>query len=103
MSNPVLVIVEITSVNDPQGMAEYAKRASALMGNHGGKLLAQGGVSVEDEQSFETLVVQRWRSEEAFLTWQDSEDYRPLKTLRLASATLRVAIMPVEAGVRGNT
>ena len=91
---PVLVVIEIISVEDPAGLTTYVRRASELIGPLGGEVVAQGGTGVDGEPGFAPLVVQRWRSEAAFRAWLDSDAYRPLDKIRRASATMRVAIVP---------
>ncbi len=93
----VLVIVEITSIRDPVGLSDYARRASALIGTYGGTVIGQGAAPIDDEPAFASLVVQRWNSEAAFRKWLASEDYRPLNEIRRASATMRAAIVPIGA------
>ncbi len=102
----VFVVVEIISVEDGKGLMTYAQRANALIGDFGGVVIGQGSVPVDGESGFSPLVIQRWTSEAAFRAWLDSEAYRPLRDLRMASATMRVAIVPAGAGAaapnRGN-
>lgn len=95
---PVLVVVEIISVQDPVGLRAYAGRAAALIGTYGGTVVGQGATPVDDELGFTPLVIQRWTSEAAFRAWLASEAYRPLNAIRLASAKMRVAIVPMTAG-----
>ncbi|WP_168356016.1 DUF1330 domain-containing protein [Sphingomonas gei] len=94
----VLVVIEIVSVEDPAGLQTYAQRASALIGSFGGQLVAQGGVPVDEGAAFAPLVIQRWPSEAAFRAWIASDAYRPLNELRLASATMKAAIVPTSVG-----
>ena len=96
--NAVFVVVEVVSVKDPAGLRAYAERASELIGSFGGEVLGQGGKAVDGEAAFAPLVVQRWSSESAFRTWIDSDAYQPLNKVRLASATMKVAIVPISAG-----
>ena len=93
--NPVFVVVEVVSVEDAAGLRTYAARAGALIGAFGGVVVGQGAVPVEDDAGFAPLIIQRWTSEGAFRAWLASEAYQPLRTLRLASATLRAAIVPI--------
>ena len=96
--NPVFVVVEVVSVQDAEGLRTYAKRASELIGPLGGLVVAQGAIPVGDEAGFSPLVIQRWPSEAAFRAWLESDAYQPLNKLRLASATMRAAIVPITAG-----
>lgn len=96
---PVLVVVEIISVQDPAGLRAYAGRAGALIGTYGGTVIGQGTTPIDGEPSFAPLVIQRWTSEAAFRAWLASEDYRPLKDIRLASAKMRASIVPVTIGL----
>jgi uncharacterized protein (DUF1330 family) len=98
---PVLVVVEIVSVENPAGLKDYAERASALIGSYGGTVLGQGATPLDGEPGFAPLVIQRWTSEAAFRTWIASDDYRPLNEIRAASATMRAAIVPIAAGADG--
>ncbi len=98
---PVFVVVEVTDVKDPEGLKTYAQRASQLIGPLGGELLAQGGSAIGDEPGFAPLMIQRWPSEAAFRAWIDSDDYRSLNEIRLASATMRGAVVPSTAGTPG--
>jgi uncharacterized protein (DUF1330 family) len=95
--HPVLVVVEVISVEDAAGLRAYSKRASELIGPLGGMVLGQGGTPVDGEARFAPLVIQRWTSEAAFRAWLSSEAYEPLNRIRLASATMRVAIVPISA------
>ncbi len=100
MEAPVFVVVEVTSVKDPEGLKTYAERASRLIGPLGGEIVAQGGSPIGDEPGFAPLVIQRWSSEGAFRSWLDSDAYRPLNKIRLASATMRGAMVRSIAGER---
>jgi uncharacterized protein (DUF1330 family) len=91
----VLVVIEVTSVKDPEGLKTYIQRASQLIGPLGGELVARGGIPIDGEPGFAPLVIQRWPSEAAFRAWLASDSYQPLNAIRLASATMRVAIVPI--------
>ena len=95
----VFVVVEVVSVQDAEGLRAYAERASELIGPLGGVILGRGGVPVDGEAGFAPLVIERWPSENAFRAWLDSEAYQPLRKIRLASATMRVAVVPISAGL----
>jgi uncharacterized protein (DUF1330 family) len=93
----VFVIIEVVSVQDPAGLKVYQERASALIGPLGGTLVGRGGTPVDGEPSFAPLAIQRWPSEAAFRAWLGSEAYQPLNKIRLASAKMRAAIVPISA------
>ena len=95
----VLVVVEVVSVQDVEGLKTYAERASELIGSAGGVVLGKGGSPLDGEAGFAPLVIERWPSEGAFRAWMDSETYQPLREIRRASATMRVAIVPINAGL----
>ena len=95
---PVFVVLEVVSVEDPEGLKTYVRRASELIGPLGGELVAQGAIPIDGEPGFAPLVIQRWPSEAAFRAWLASDAYRPLNEIRLASATMRAAIVPIGAG-----
>ena len=86
-------------VKDPAGLKTYVQRASQLIGPLGGELVAQGGIPIDGEPSFAPLAIQRWPSEAAFRAWLKSDAYQPLNEIRLASATMRAAIVPIGAGL----
>ena len=95
--NAVFVVVEVVSVEDAEGLRTYSKRTSELIGPLGGVVVGTGAIPVDEEAGFAPLVIQRWPSEGAFRAWLDSEAYQPLRKIRLASATMRVAIVPISA------
>ncbi|HMD50464.1 MAG TPA: DUF1330 domain-containing protein [Bryobacteraceae bacterium] len=95
----VFVVIEVVSVKVPDGLNVYQERASKLILPLGGTAIAVGAKPIDDELGFSTLVIQRWPSEGAFRNWLDSEAYQPLNEIRRASATMRVAIVPVSAGL----
>ncbi len=95
----VFVVIEVVSVENPAGLKTYVQRASELIGPLGGGLIAQGGIPIDGEPGFAPLVIQRWPSEAAFRAWLDSDAYQPLNKIRHASATMRVAIVPISTGL----
>lgn len=99
----VFIVIELLSVEDPAGMKTYVERVSKLIGDRGGVLVAQGGSPVDNEKSFAPLIIQRWPSEAAFRALQESEVYQPLREIRRASFTMRVAIVPISAGLDINS
>ncbi len=96
--NEIFVVIEVVSVEDPAGLKTYVERVSEMIGPLGGELIAQGGIPIDGELGFAPLVIERWPSEAAFRALLDSDAYKPLRKIRLASATMRVAIVPIGPG-----
>ena len=91
----VLVVVEVRSVTDPEAMKTYQNGARQQIGAYGASVIARGGSTLEGAPAFGPLMVQRWPSEQAFRSWQDSEEYRPLRAVRESCADLRIAVIPL--------
>lgn len=53
----VFVVVEVASVQDPEGLRTYAQRASKLIGPLGGEVVGQGSIPVGGEPGFGPLVI----------------------------------------------
>ena len=92
---PILVVIEVVSVHDPIALQAYQERSSALIGPLGGAVIGHGGTPVEGVPGFAPLAIQRWPSERAFRDWLASDAYQSLLEMRLASATMRAAIVQV--------
>jgi uncharacterized protein (DUF1330 family) len=90
----VLVVIEIRSVRDPDQLTAYQTGARTQIAQYGGKVVARGAGHNTEAEPFGVLLVQSWPSERAFLRWQESEDYRPLRDLRRRCADMRIAIVP---------
>ncbi len=56
---PVIVVIEVVSVEDAKGLKVYQERASELIGPLGGVMLGRGGTSVDVEPGFAPLAIQR--------------------------------------------
>ncbi len=96
-SGPVLVLVEVLEVRDPEGYRNYQMAARTQIGPRGGTVLARQAQPIEGDPPFGGFLVQRWPSAQAFLDWQASDEYAPLKAMRLQAATIRLAWMPLLA------
>ena len=85
---PAYFIVD-NDVTDPAGFEEYRKQVPATLEKYGGKILVRGGQTqaLEGNWKPKRLVVTEFPSIEQARRWYDSEEYRPLKALRLRTAT----------------
>lgn len=75
-------------VTDPAGFEEYRKQVPATLEKYGGKILVRGGQlqALEGDWQPKRLVVTVFPSLEHARRWYDSEEYRPLKALRMRTA-----------------
>jgi uncharacterized protein (DUF1330 family) len=84
---PAYFIVD-NEVTDPAGFEEYRKQVPATLEKYGGKILVRGGQfqTLEGDWQPKRLVVTVFPSLEHARRWYDSEEYRPLKALRMRTA-----------------
>jgi uncharacterized protein (DUF1330 family) len=84
---PAYFIVD-NEVTDPAGFEEYRKQVPTTLELYGGKILVRGGQlqTLEGDWKPTRLVVTEFPSIEQARRWYDSEEYRPLKALRLRTA-----------------
>lgn len=84
---PAYVIFNIVSVTDTERFAEYAKRTPPTIEAYGGRYVVRGGSLEVLEGSWtpSTLVVLEFPSMEQARGWYESEEYRPLKELRVGA------------------
>jgi uncharacterized protein (DUF1330 family) len=75
-------------VTDPAGFEEYRQQVAGTLAQYGGKILVRGGQhqTLEGDWKPRRLVVTEFPSVEQARRWYDSEEYRPLKALRLRTA-----------------
>lgn len=92
---PVFVIIEMVKVTDSQGLGRYQLGAREQIAQRGGVMVARGGAPLEGAPAFGPLLIQKWPSEAAFVNWQASTEYQPLRSLRMACAEMRFAIVPL--------
>ena len=90
----VLVVVEVEAVRDAATLKSYQQGAREQIDRYGGKVLARGGSTLEG-MPYGPLLVQSWPSEQAFVAWQESADYQPLREMRRSCADLRIAVIPL--------
>ena len=91
---PAYFIVD-NEVTDPAGFEEYRKQVPGTLEKYGGKILVRGGQmqTLEGDWKPKRIVVTEFPSMEQARRWYDSEDYRPLKALRLRTARGSVVLV----------
>lgn len=84
---PAYCFFDILEITDAEKMDAYRARVFECVARHGGKYLVVGGpqqvVEGHWRPAFPVLI--EFPSMEAARRWYDSEDYAPLKALRLAA------------------
>jgi uncharacterized protein (DUF1330 family) len=83
------------NVKDPVAYQEYVKAVPATITQYGGKFLARGGrhETLEGEWKPARLIILEFPSMEQLKRWYESEEYRPLKAIRLKHATADLVVV----------
>ncbi len=81
-------LIANVSVKDPVAYQEYLKVVPGTIAKYGGKYLARGGKheTLEGDWKPTRLVILEFPSLEQLKRWYESEDYRPVKAIRLKHA-----------------
>ena len=81
------LIVDI-DIHDAAGLEEYRKQVPATVTKYGGRFIVRGGKyeRLEGDWHPKRLVLLEFPSVEQARRWYDSEEYRPLKAMRLKAS-----------------
>ena len=81
------VIVQL-KVTNPDNYKEYVEKVLDIVKKYGGEYLARGGEHqvVEGEDNFPRIVIIKFPSYEKALEWYHSDEYKPVKDIRLANS-----------------
>jgi uncharacterized protein (DUF1330 family) len=81
------IVVDI-DIHDPAGLEEYRKQVPATVAKYGGRFIVRGGTFETLEGSWQPkrLVLLEFPSVEAARRWYESDEYRPLKAMRLQAS-----------------
>ena len=92
MSAYIVVDLEIT---DPEKFQKYRELVSPLIEAYGGKYLVRGGKKevLEGDWKPNRLVVLEFDSEADAMKFWNSDDYKPVKQLRLESANSNIVMV----------
>jgi uncharacterized protein (DUF1330 family) len=93
-------VFDLLQVTDSAKMDEYRQKVRATIEKHGGRVVVAGGKFEVVEGSAKPTfpVILEFPSLEAAERWYDSEEYRPLKALRLAAGAPLCLSAAAEAG-----
>lgn len=90
MAGYVIAIVDVTNA---EGYQEYSKHVPATIAKYGGRYLVRGGKMEvrEGEWPGPRTVILEFPSLARALEWYDSPEYKPLRPIRQATSTARIA------------
>ena len=85
MSGYVIAQIEVTN---PENYKEYVQKVKPTAEKYGGEYLVRGGnnVTVEGSWQHPRTVVIKFPSYDKAMEWYNSEDYKPIKQIRLDNA-----------------
>ena len=92
MSAYIIVDVEVT---DPVQYEDYKKLAAATVEAYDGRYIVRGGTAeqLEGDRTPNRIVVLEFPTLERAKEWWASEDYKPAKAMRHASATSQMIVV----------
>ena len=91
---PAYVIAYAGNVRDADAIAEYRRRNTDAVANHGGRFLARGGeVEVlEGPWPHERCVIMEFPDAAAARAWYESDEYAPLRAMRQAASDTQMIL-----------
>ena len=92
---PAYVIADVREARDQDALAEYRRRNTDAVANHGGRFVIRGGASELLEGEWPTLriVLIEFPDAAAARAWWDSEEYAPLKRLRRDASDTNILLV----------
>jgi uncharacterized protein (DUF1330 family) len=88
------LIVDI-DIHNAAGLEEYRKQVPATVTEYGGRFIVRGGTfeRLEGDWQPKRLVLLEFPSVEQAKRWYDSEEYRPLKAMRLEASNSNLILV----------
>jgi uncharacterized protein (DUF1330 family) len=88
------LIVDI-DIHDAAGLEEYRKQVPATVTKYGGRFIVRGGKfeRLEGDWQPKRLVLLEFPSAEHAKRWYDSEEYGPLKAMRLKASNSNLILV----------
>ena len=82
-------------IQDAAGLEEYRKQVPATVTKYGGRFIVRGGKFEKLEGNWDPkrLVLPEFPSVEQAKQWYDSEEYQPLKAMRLKASTSNLVLV----------
>ena len=81
-------VIANINVKNPEAYKEYVGKVVPTVQKFGGEYLVRNGEYqvVEGEDNFPRIVIIKFPTYEKALEWYNSEDYKPVKDIRLANS-----------------
>jgi uncharacterized protein (DUF1330 family) len=81
-----------TNISDPEKYEQYKRQAAPLIERYGGRYLVRGGDHDVLEGDWEPtrLVVLEFPDMTSLKAWYNSQEYAPVKALRMGAASARL-------------
>ena len=81
------VIAQLKIIN-PENYKEYIEKVTDIIKKFGGEYLARGGEHqvFEGEDNFPRIIILKFPTYEKALEWYNSEEYKPIKDIRLKNS-----------------
>jgi uncharacterized protein (DUF1330 family) len=89
------VIADVREARDAEALADYRRRNTDAVANHGGRFDVRGGGAtvLENEWPSARMVVIEFPDAAAAHAWWDSEEYAPLKELRRGASETDIVLL----------
>ena len=88
-------VISNIDVKNPEAYKEYIDKVKPIVEKFGGEYLVRAGEYkvIDGEWKYPRTVVIRFPSYEKALEWYNSEEYQPIKPIRLANSIANVIII----------
>ena len=92
---PAYVIADVRDARDQDALAEYRRRNTDAVANHGGRFLIRGGDSelLEGDWPTRRIVLMEFPDAAAARAWWDSGEYAPLKRMRRDASDTNILLV----------
>ena len=81
-------VIAQLKITNPENYKEYIEKVTAVIKKFGGVYLARGGEHqvFEGEDNFPRIIILKFPSYEKALEWYNSNEYKPIKDIRLKNS-----------------
>ena len=85
---PAGYVIAQLKVTNPENYKEYVEKVPDVIKKYGGEYLARGGEHqvFEADDNFPRIVIIKFPTYEKALEWYHSDEYKPVKAIRLSNS-----------------